>query len=109
MPRRGSVVIEGMTGSEVVSGKAGDDFRLPSNLCVEFDDGGTWFSAMAISSAFYRKHHWTPAKAFGCINCKEIIVVNDHGNATKFGFTRVDEYERQVVNLIKDELWVGGM
>ena len=106
--RRGSVVIEGV-GDTIISGKAGEKFRLPGRLPVEFDEGGSWFCSLSISSKGYREKNWTPAKAFGCINCKEILVVDDHGITVKIGFTRVDEYERQARNLIKDGLWIGGI
>ena len=107
--RRGSVVIEGLTGWEVISGKARHDFSLPHRLYVEYDDGGTFSSHVPCSSEEYRNEFPTFAKAFGCINCKEIIVVSDQGMAVKIGFTRVDEYERQVRNLIKEGLWIGGI
>ena len=107
--RRGSVVIEGCSGNRVISGKARDDFYLPLRLAVEFDGGGGWFTSLPISSKSFRRGSRTKAKAFGCINCKEIVVVDDHGRAVKIGFTRVDEYERQAMSLINEELWIGGI
>jgi len=104
--RRGSVVIE-MIGEDIISGKGMDDFKLPYNLGVVFDGGGSWNSALSISDRAYRKEYGTTALAFGCINCKELVVVDDWGKPTKFGFTRIDEFERQVVHLIEERLWLG--
>jgi len=106
--RRGSVVVEGVD-AHIISGKARDDFMLPYRIRVEYDDGGGWSTSLAISSKEYRLRRPTKARAFGCINCKEILIVNDYGRAVKIGFTRVDEYERQVRNLIDEGLWVGGI
>jgi hypothetical protein len=106
--KRGSVVIE-EPGKVVISGKVANDFMLPHSVSVDFDEGGSFYMSIPISSWDFRIKNPTPALAFGCYDCKEMIIVSDHGKQVKIGFTRIDEFERQVKALVDFGLWKGAL